>query len=180
MISEIVEAKRFHCGQIIRRMRADHLSALRRVGKNPHSELLAAFDQSSFRRSLLLDGELAAIGGVTGTTVSPIGYIWLAVTAKASAHPHVLLAAFRKALAEVFNTRIEVATTLVEGDEAGRRLAVFLGFHTDHVAEGRPAHSRADRARLNDYLASDRAPRVEIGNSFVIPVGLHPDHGMIG
>ena len=70
---EIVEAKAWHCGAMSRLLRQEHAEAIALIGLNSHRELRAVFDESIFRRAWLINGRLAALGGVIGPAASAYG-----------------------------------------------------------------------------------------------------------
>ena len=81
---EIIPGRQFHCGQMVRRLRADQRDAMIAIGVDLHHSLRSNFDTSAFTRAWLIDGQLAALGGVTGPEISSTGYIWLAMSEQAT------------------------------------------------------------------------------------------------
>lgn len=132
---EIVEARLYHCGHLARAMRPAQIAGGRARGANPHRELVARFGASSYRRACLLDGRLAALGGVVGTQVESEGLIWLAIAAWATAHPRALLIAARQALDEIGRLKHRVGTLILAEDAASFRFAKRLGFNVRVDAE---------------------------------------------
>lgn len=124
----ITEAKAFHCGQMCRLLRHEHRQALALIGVNSHQELTARFEQSSFRRSWMIDGKLAALGGVTGSPLSSEGFVWLAVSNAATKYPKAIVREARKQLAEIMQTKRELMTAIIDDDETSKRFALFMGF----------------------------------------------------
>ena len=172
---EIVDAKIHHCGQILRKLRLAHREAIERVGANSHRELRILFDASYIRKAWLIDGSLAALGGVSGSILSPFGFAWVALSEEATRHPVALLKETRRQLDEAMTTKSELATTIVGGDDAAKRFAIFLGFHCEDEGMGRPAYSKFSRRNLANYLETSPDLRVPIGNSYIIPMGYHPE-----
>lgn len=170
----IIEAKKYHCGEMARKLRHAHKEAIVKLGINTHRELLSRFNDSSFRRAWLINGKLAALGGVTGPLLAGYGYIWVAFTADALRYPLEIIKEARRQLDEIMLTKTELMTTIIGGDEAARRFAVFLGFHADH-AEGSPATSIFGRRRLNDFLIQEEKFRIPITSGYIIPLGYHPN-----
>lgn len=84
---EVVEAKRHHCGMMARRMRKVHRDILASGGVSAHRELIWVFGQSSFRRSVFFEGEIVAIGGITGSRLSTQGVAWLVLAEEFRNHP---------------------------------------------------------------------------------------------
>lgn len=124
----VIPARSYHCGQMARRLRAEHAAVVVKLGLNAHQELHERFIWSAFRRAWLIDGELAALGGVTGSPLETSGMIWLALSELATKYPVACVKEAKKQLAEIMATRHEITTLLLEGDEAARRFALALGF----------------------------------------------------
>lgn len=173
---EVIPAKPFHCGQILRRLRHEHVAALHRVGRNVHRELRDVFDQSFLKSAWLIDGELAAIGGVTGSLGDMFGYAWLAITEEATLHPVAMVREVKRQLNRAMVTKRELATTIIGGDAAAKRLAIFLGFHIEDEGPGAPAYTRFGRRNLSNHLESLPDIRIPIGSGYVIGMGFHAEH----
>lgn len=171
----VVEAKPFHCGRMCRILRTEHHEALAMIGADIHRELRAAFDASCIRKAWLIDGELAALGGISGSALDAAGYVWLALSKKATHYPVALLKEAKRQLAEVMRTKRELATTIIPTDEAALRLAVFLGFHVAHEGRGQPAFSRFSRRDLAAFICENPDLRIPVGRSYVTPMGYHAE-----
>lgn len=170
---EIVEAKRHHCGQMSRALRREHFLAIFPSGTNIHAELLGCFDQSSFRKAWLMDGKLAGLGGVIGTLASPSGMIWLALSEAATRYPLAIVKEARRQLDGLMGVRRELTTTVVIGDGAAIRLAVFLGFHVAHEGPGAPALSRQSRRLLNGFVETYDERILTVGKVRAVLMGYH-------
>lgn len=126
---ELVEARPWHCGAMSRRLRRDHRALLLSMDVPVHHDMRAAFDASlSCRKTLFIDGKIAAVGGVTGTALSTEGAIWLAVSEDAIVHPIRIARLFRRELDLVMQTRRRLLTIVFKEDRKGMMLAYFLGF----------------------------------------------------
>lgn len=170
---DIIEARAHHCGQMARLLRIEHQQAVARLGLNSHRELRERFGQSSFRRAWLIDGGLAALGGVTGAKISGHGFLWLAISERARRCPVAIVKEARRQLAEIMIVKRELATTILAGDAAARRLAIYLGFHVADEGPGAPAHSRFARRDLDRHLDADPDIRIPLGAGFAIAMGYH-------
>lgn len=174
---EIVEAKRHHCGIMARAMRVNH----QRVADMPiaslHREIASCFDQSHFRKAWLIDGNLAALGGVIGTLASPSGTVWLALTEKATRYPIAIIKEARRQLDRLMFTQREIVSTVLLDDAPARRMAIFLGFHVAHEGTGSPACSRGSRRTLDDQLESFDSRILTIGSTRAIVMGYHEIEG---
>src|SRR6516162_9206226 len=125
---DLIEAKTWHCGMMIRMLRREQKEAMAAIGVDSHRELRAAFDDSAYRRAWLIDGKIVGIGGVSGPMLSPVGLIWLALSNKAVKYPLALVKLLRQQIDEVMETKRTLLTTILSGDEASERFAVFMGF----------------------------------------------------
>ena len=124
----LADAKPYHCGRILRRLRDPQRAAFATLGLDAHRQLRDRFGESSFKRAWLIDGELAGLGGVTGSPLSTTGLIWLALTPDCARFPRQTIETARMMLAHVMATREEVYAVLFVSDAASVRFARFLGF----------------------------------------------------
>ena len=171
---EIVEARPWHAGQMARALRREHMEVTARLGVNVHRELLDCFGQSSaFRKAWLIDGKLAALGGVMGTMASATGVLWLAMSDQATRYPIAIVKEARRQLDNLMFTKRELMTTIVFGDEAAKRLAIFLRFHIAHDGIGAPAYSRQSRRLLSTFVETYDERIVAIGNVRAVVMGYH-------
>lgn len=127
---ELVEAKEFHCGQMVRKLRSEHKAAIAHLGINTHRELRRAFDDSGYRKALLVDGRLAGLGGVTGPMAAASGKIWLAITEEATHHPHLITRVCLRELHAVLRIKRELDTFVLPYDQTSIRFAKMFGFRT--------------------------------------------------
>jgi hypothetical protein len=173
---QITTAKPWHCGGMVPRLRREHLEAVARTGMDAHRELRSMYDQSSYRRALLMNGQLAGLGGVTGGLASATGFAWVVLTEAATRYPLVLLRRIMRELDGVMATKRELATTVIGGDEAALRMAIFLGFHVADVGPGAPAQSRFARRQLRRHIESNPDLRLPVGNGYCVAMGYHASH----
>ena len=170
MSFEIIEAKIHHCGMMARLLRYEHHEALARLGADPHRELRACFDQSAFRRAWLIDGRIAALGGVTGTALAADGQIWLAASQRATRFPRAMIEEARRQLDVIMVVKRNLTTAILVGDRAAARFAVFLGFHVDHFGWPGAVESRYGRQFMIRRLDDDEEARIPRGNGYMIPL----------
>jgi hypothetical protein len=131
---ELIDARPYHCGQIVRRLRHDMHCAFFALGVDPHRELRTCFDVSYLRRAWLIDGKLAGLGGVFGGALSSAGYIWLALTQEATRYPVAMLKEARRQVAEIGATKHTLIASTLAGDDAAERFIMRLGFELHHAA----------------------------------------------
>lgn len=172
---QIVEAKPYHCGQMVRRLRVEHDRTLIEMGINTHRELRKMFDGSCYRRAWLIDGELAALGGVYAPYLSTTGFLWLALSQWATRFPMAVVREARRQLDEIMIVKRELATTILPKDAAALRFAVFLGFHVSDDGEGARAYTHDGRRMLMEYARSNDACRFARPEGTVIAMGYHHD-----
>lgn len=153
---DIVEAQPWHCGAMSRMLRHEHQKVLATIGLRTHHELRGAFDESSFRRACLVDGKLVALWGVTGPLASAFGLVWLAFSnAILKKYPLTIIKEARSQIADMLLTKRKLFCTILEGDEAAARFAIFLGFvpEVDGVHNHLPpAETRYGRKQVADQL----------------------------
>lgn len=130
---EVIEAREYHCGAIVRRLRESQRAAVIGLGVNPHREIRRNFDASSFRRAWLVDGHVAALFGVAGPLIATSGYCWLALTDQGARYPIEVVKETRRQFAVIMQTKREIYTTLLPEDKAAFRFATFLGFEVAHT-----------------------------------------------
>ncbi len=170
---EIVEARRWMCGRLTRMLRAEHASAAIRLGLDVHRGLRGMYDQSPFfRKGWLIDGHLAALGGATGSALSPASFVWVALSERATRYPVAIIKEARRQLAELMLTKQELTTTIIDGDEAAKRLVVFLGWHVEDEGQGAAAETRYGRKRLTAFIDHE-APRLRFGGGSAIRMSYH-------
>jgi hypothetical protein len=163
----LIPAKPWHCGAMVRRLRVEHMAAIAKLGLDPHKQLVEDFDQSLFRKALLIDGKLEGLGGIIGTALSGEGYVWLVLSDKAACFPRMLVREARRQLDLVMQTKRMLLTTILDDDEAALRFAIFLGFvPTSERTE--PAASRAGRRVLARRVSSPHEVRVAIGRGSAV------------
>lgn len=124
----ITEAKIWHCGAIIRRLREEHQEAVAWLGINSHREIRDKFDASTFRRAWMIDGRLGGLGGVVGTAISSEGFVWLALTNEAARHPYAVARESLRQLSEIMQVKRVLHTSLIPEDKPALRFASKLGF----------------------------------------------------
>ena len=165
---KIIEARPYHCGQMARILRVEHQLVVAKIGINSHQELRFRFDDSAFRRAWLVNGKLTALGGVTGSKASAVGYIWLAFAGVAVRYPVQIIKEARRQLAEIMITKRMLFTTILEGDDAAKRFAIFLGFVPADQEDQNAATSRFGRKELVRRFDNNTEARIAIGNGYAI------------
>ena len=157
---ELREAQLWDCGQIIRRLRPEHVAAF---GGAYYAALRRAFDRSAISYSFFIDDELMAIYGVTGTLLAPFGYVWLAFTAKAlKQFPVTLIRETKRHLRWLSTLKRELVTSVVSKDRTSIEFAVAVGF--------RPKGNLKDlnRREIATYIAQTPNLRIPFGDKYVI------------
>lgn len=169
----IIDAKPWHCGQMVRLLRHEHSRALSLLGADAHKELRAMFAASYFRRAWMIDGTLAALGGVAGTALSRDGFLWLALAERARRYPVAIVKEARAQLDRIMTLKRELGTTILGDDAAALRLAVFLGFHVSHAGDGVRAETRLMRRVLMTHAQQEPQCRIPVAAGYVIAMGYH-------
>jgi hypothetical protein len=127
--TKTISATRADCSKIACFMRDQHRQSITMLGLDPYRELVDAFDETPHPMAWVIDGELAALGGVAGPPLlNPIGIVWLAVTEHAVQFRHALVKELRRQLDVAQQVYGILATPLCPADKVSLRFAAFLGF----------------------------------------------------
>ena len=172
---EVREARLHDCGKLSRMIRATHRAEAEKFHSNLHADLQARYFESAFCRSLFIDDRLAAMGGVIGPELATAGYVWVALSQEATKYPLSITKEAKRQLAIIMNTRRELITTVMGGDDDALRFAVFLGFHVSQGDGGDEAFSKEGRVRLTNYIKNNADLRIPVHDGFVIRMGYHPE-----
>ena len=165
---QIIPAKPWHCGAMVRRLRIEHRMAVAKLGLDSHRELSDRFSQSSFRRALLIDAHLEALGGVTGSLLSGEGYVWLALSQRAARYPLLLVREAKKQLDEIMTIKRVLVTSVLDDDLAAKRFAIYLGFVLAVEHQARPASSHHGRRLLARRLEENHDARIPLGSGSAV------------
>lgn len=176
----ISEGKLRYCGQMIRRLRYDHQKVSALIGPNPHYLLRQCMAQSLYRRAAFIDGKLAALWGVTGSIMSPFGYVWLCLTEEAARRPILVLREARRQIEEIMKIKTVLVTDIMGDDVAAIRLATYLGFSASSHGLGAQASSRWSRRSLIRHLNESPDVRVPSGQTYAVRLSYQADRPMMG
>lgn len=158
---EVIEAREFHCGQIVRQLRGAHRAAVHGVGMNAHRNLRDCFDASVVRRAWLIDGRLAAMCGICGTVLSSTAYVWFAIGELATRYPVALMKEARRQVDSLMMGRQELVATILRGDDRAAAFAARLGFEAmPEIADHRMDFIRLRRPVAPFHFATDAAQRM--------------------
>ena len=125
----VVDAKPWHCGQMVRQLRAEDRDGTLACGVNAHRELRQRLDGSAFARAVLIDGRLAALGGLVGTVLAHESWIWLVIAPWAIRRNARALGRLAVIYVRGFmQLRHGLYATVFPGDIKAMRLVEFLGF----------------------------------------------------
>lgn len=134
---EIIPGKLRHCGAIARAARVEHRLAISALGYELHREVRTIFAETLAPKAWLIDGQLAALGGVAGGPLLPSGILWLVLSEAATRFPVVCIREAKRQIEEGLHTRHELTACVVSGDKAALRFALYLGFEYDSAPMGR-------------------------------------------
>lgn len=124
----VKEGRPYHCGQMARALRHEHRDLLLKMHVPVHRDLKSAFDDSSWTRAFFLDGELMALGGVTGPAMASEGSMWLAISQGGITHwQHIARQCLRQ-VEQVMETKSHLQTIVLKEDMPAIRFAYFIGF----------------------------------------------------
>lgn len=125
----VQEAKRWHCGEMIRNLRPEQTDVAKNLGFNAHEHLQEAFMISGISKTWFgEDGKILGMMGVTGPMMAEEGMIWLAVSKEATKFPIFIVKQAINQLAELmlFKNRLYAAPFLA--DPASVKFARSMGF----------------------------------------------------
>lgn len=129
---ERVEAKRFHCGRLARSMRHEHAAIIEaHPSIKAHRNIVDFFERSSQVRAWTLDGEIAALAGVTGSKMDADGIAWLVLSEKAEKHPIAVGREAIKFMDWIRITKRSISIVVMAGDQKAIDFAYFLDFQAD-------------------------------------------------
>jgi len=125
----VVDAKTWHCGQMVRQLRAEDRDGALACGVDAHHELRRRLDASAIARAVLIDGRLAALGGLIGTILARESWVWLVVAPWAIRRNARALGRLAVIYVGSFmQLRHGLYATIFAGDIKAARLVEFLGF----------------------------------------------------
>lgn len=82
---------------------------------------------------MMIDGDLAAIGGVSGPIMSTDGLIWLALNERALSHSFSIARAALRQIEDIMRTKRKLSTIILRDDRPAVEFAYFLGFNVEKV-----------------------------------------------
>jgi hypothetical protein len=110
-------------------MRDQHREAVLGLQLDPFRELVQAFDQTPAPMALLVNGELAALGGIAGPPgLCPIGIAWLVVAEHATRFSYALVKEVKRQLTTAHETYPLIVSPLIPNDAKALRFAEVIGF----------------------------------------------------
>ena len=125
----VVDARPWHCGQMVRQLRAEDRDGALACGVDVHRELRHRLDASALARAVLIDGRLAALGGLVGTVLARESCVWLVVAPWAIRRNARALGRLAVVYVRRFmQLRHGLYATVFHGDIKAMRLVEFLGF----------------------------------------------------
>ena len=164
---EIVEARAWHVGQMTRRLRVEHMRALAVLGADTHRELRARYEESTYCKSWLMDGRLVGLGGVTGPLISPVGFVWLALTFDVLKYPLEIAREARLQIEIASRFKQRLYNSVLAEDQTAQRFAVSLGITPSGASMNRAADGEG-RRNVMARLTSDPEHRIPYGGSYAL------------
>ena len=124
----VKEGRPYHCGQMSRMLRHEHRDLLLKMHVPVHRDLSAVYGNSSWTRAFFLDGELTALGGVTGPAIG-LGRCTVAgpVADRPSHWGHVARETLRQ-IESLMEIKSHLVTVVLKEDMPAIRFAYFVGF----------------------------------------------------
>lgn len=97
---EFVDMKLSHAYDLAPRLRAEDVEEVEALGFTPRQSLRKNFYESCVRKTIMVDGEVAACFGLRGTIVGETGHIWLLTSHLVEGVYLALASAYRKQMRE--------------------------------------------------------------------------------
>jgi hypothetical protein len=155
---EIVEARRTHILPIAAAMAAVEQD-MAPGGRTYRVAIRGAFEASFYRRAALIDGRVVALWGVTDTSLSSDGEVWLALTEAARTVPLTVARVAMREIRRLLAVKIELRCRIVCSDVRAIRFARHLGFDIrDAVPGDTPCFMAVLRGPLAAPAISSGAP----------------------
>lgn len=121
-----------HIDRLGRSLRANDEREITCLGLNPHRMLWRSYRVALWRETVLIDGEVAAIGGVGGTALGIVGRPWMLTSPIAETiSPLSFVRIFKQEVAQMLQL-FPVLTNYVHAEYQGAvRLLELAGFTLD-------------------------------------------------
>lgn len=127
-ITEIIDAKPWHVGQITRTLRPEQKKLMNFSNNEIHKILTSVYQSSAIKKALIVDGKLLAIWGVIGTLSSFNGFIWMVISEEGERAPVKVARIARKLIEEYSEIYSTLVTTFQIEDLTAKRFLKFVGF----------------------------------------------------
>lgn len=124
---EIVRTQRTHIGPVAAQLAPDEAARTRRMGLHPRWALRCLVANSPYCRTILIDGEPAAMWGTAGALLALDAEIWLVATDRARRHARGLLRLVRDEVRRQVALHPRLRVTIAAEDNRALRFAQFAG-----------------------------------------------------
>lgn len=128
----MVEAELRHIRMLVPVLRAEDRAEIYAMGTVPRHLLHRLVRSSPIRRTVFVDGDIAAMWGCGGSLLGIVGEIWLFTAAPVERVPLAFLKAARRGIDECMRTRRELASDVSADYERSIRFMRMLGFEVGH------------------------------------------------
>lgn len=126
---QIEEARRTTALRFATRLDDDTRARARHAGIDPARQILARHHSSRICRTLVIDGETVAIGGIVASLLGP-AEVWVALNAR-NVNRFAMIRALQGELDKALTKYGTILATVAADDERGKRFAAFFGFRLD-------------------------------------------------
>lgn len=142
----IVPAERVHIPLMVRHLRAQDLEEVTCLGLSPRRALRDSFKTSLFRRSAFVDGEIAAMWGVSGGIIDNFGVPWLLTTPAIERVPLAFIKEARREVFEIMETKQRIENYVLASYTRAIRFLMLMGFEI-----GEPARIGPDQTLFRRF-----------------------------
>lgn len=147
---EIVSCKTKHIREMAIKMNAKSAEMAFRLGMNPKKALWQSYKQSLISRTIFVNGEIAAIFGISGIIFEDRGRPWLIMAPIAEDYPFRVAFMYRSELKKMQEMFPILEDYVSDVDEQAIRMLELMGFKLDKekIPVGDAIMLRAERRAI--------------------------------
>jgi hypothetical protein len=124
----IIESTRAHFRELVTRLRQGDREEIEAAGFSDRRALWLSYRTGMMRRTAFVDGEIAAMWGVSGTALSRIGHPWLLTTPACEKVPFAYVREGRKHALEMLEIHPVLTNNVLASYERAIRFLRLAGF----------------------------------------------------
>ena len=133
---EVIECLPAHLTGLAAMLRPDDLAEVTATGLSARSALWRSYRASHIRRTFIVDGTLAAVGGCSGSLLSPVGCPWMLTSPMVERVPLSFVKEARREMDRMLEVHPVLANFVAARYTRAIRLLELLGFRIGDESEG--------------------------------------------